>query len=81
MIETKSKDMFAGLVAVGITMMVALQVLLNIAIVTGWLPVTGMPVPFLSYGGTSLVVFMVMMGILLNISRNIENLKRSKQYA
>ena len=74
MIATKSKDMFAGLVAVGITMMVALQVLLNIAIVTGWLPVTGMPVPFLSYGGTSLVVFMVMMGILLNISRNIENL-------
>lgn len=73
-IATKSKDMFAGLLATGITMLVAVQVLLNIAIVTGWFPVTGMPVPFLSYGGTSLVVFMAMMGILLNISRNIENL-------
>ena len=66
--------MFGGLLATGITMLIAIQVLLNIGIVTGWLPVTGMPVPFLSYGGTSLVVFMVMMGILLNISRDIEKL-------
>ena len=59
--------------AIGITMLVAIQVILNIAIVTAWFPVTGMPVPFLSYGGTSLVFFMSYVGILLNISRNMEN--------
>lgn len=73
-IATKAKDMFASLVATGITMLVAIQILLNIAIVTGWFPVTGMPVPFLSYGGTSMLVFCTMMGILLNISRNTEKL-------
>ena len=73
-IATKSKDMFAGLLATGITILISAQVILNIAIVTGWFPVTGMPVPFLSYGGTSMMVFATMIGILLNISRNVENL-------
>lgn len=73
-IATKAPDMFGGLVAIGITMLVAIQVILNIAIVTAWFPVTGMPVPFLSYGGTSLVFFMSYVGILLNISRNMENI-------
>lgn len=73
-IATKSKDMFAGLLAIGITVLISTQVILNIAIVTGWFPVTGMPVPFLSYGGTSMIIFSTMIGILLNISRNVENL-------
>ena len=48
--------------------MVAVQSLLNFAVVTGSIPPTGLPLPFISYGGTSLVVFMSAMGILLNLS-------------
>lgn len=73
-IATKAPDMFGGLLATGITMLVALQIILNIAIVTACFPVTGMPVPFMSYGGTSLVFFMSYVGILLNISRSTENI-------
>ena len=73
-IATKAPDLFSGLLATGITMLVAIQVILNIAIVTNCLPVTGMPVPFLSYGGTSMLFFMASVGILLNISRKIETL-------
>jgi len=73
-IATKAPDLFGGLLATGITMLVAIQVILNIAIITNLLPVTGMPVPFLSYGGTSMLFFMASVGILLNISRKIETL-------
>jgi len=73
-IATKAPDLFGGLLATGITMLVAIQVVLNIGIITNLLPVTGMPVPFLSYGGTSMLFFMAEIGILLNISRKIESL-------
>lgn len=69
-IATKAPDMFSGLLAAGITMLIAVQLLLNIAIITSWFPVTGMPVPFMSYGGTSMIIFMASTGILLNISRH-----------
>lgn len=69
-IATKAPDMFAALTATGITMLIAIQVILNIAIITSCCPVTGMPVPFLSYGGTSTLLFFGCAGILLNISRN-----------
>lgn len=62
-------DMFGCLVAVGIISMIAIQVIINIAVVTNTMPNTGMPLPFISYGGTSLVFTMASMGILLNISR------------
>ena len=68
-IATKAPDMFSGLVAIGITMLIAIQIIFNIAIITSFFPVTGMPVPFMSYGGTSLLIFMSCIGILLNISR------------
>lgn len=64
----RAKDVFASLTAAGIVSMVAIQVIINIAVVTNTIPNTGMPLPFISYGGTSLVVLMVCMGILLNIS-------------
>ncbi|HWJ03890.1 MAG TPA: stage V sporulation protein E [Verrucomicrobiae bacterium] len=62
-------DPFASLLAVGITSMVAIQAGINIGVVSGLLPVTGITLPFLSYGGSSLLFTMVPVGILLNISR------------
>lgn len=62
-------DRFGSLMAAGITALIAVQVVINIAVVTSSMPVTGMPLPFFSYGGTSLVFLMADMGILLNISR------------
>lgn len=67
-VALNARDLFASLVATGITTMVAIQVMINIAVVTNTIPNTGMPLPFISYGGSSLSVLMVSMGILLNIS-------------
>ncbi|MBU5482984.1 stage V sporulation protein E [Clostridium sp. MSJ-11] len=66
----KAKDTYGTLLAIGITSVIAVQALINIAVVTGSIPVTGVPLPFISYGGSSLVVNMTAMGILLNISRH-----------
>lgn len=65
----KAKDTFGNLTAIGITSVIGVQALINIAVVTGSIPVTGVPLPFISYGGSSLVLNMMAMGILLNISR------------
>ncbi|AHF07717.1 stage V sporulation protein E [Desulfitobacterium metallireducens] len=62
-------DAFAGLLAVGLTAMVSIQAMINMGVVSGILPVTGITLPFLSYGGTSLVFTMIGVGVLLNISR------------
>lgn len=68
-VANNAPDRFGSLVAAGITSLIAVQVVINIAVVTSSMPVTGMPLPFFSYGGTSLVFLMADMGILLNISR------------
>ncbi|MCL1859864.1 MAG: putative lipid II flippase FtsW [Oscillospiraceae bacterium] len=60
---------FSSVVVMGITVKVALQFILNIAVVTNILPATGIPMPFFSYGGTALIVLMAEMGIILSISR------------
>ena len=60
---------FSSLLVMGITIKVALQFLLNIAVVTNILPATGIPLPFFSYGGTALIVLMAEMGIILSVSR------------
>ena len=65
----KAPDMFGSLLAVGITTLVGLQAIINIAVVTGSMPVTGMPLPFFSYGGTALIILLCGVGVLLNISR------------
>lgn len=62
-------DAFTGLLAVGLTSMIAIQAVINMGVVSGILPVTGITLPFLSYGGTSLVFTMLGVGVLLNISR------------
>ena len=69
-ISMKAPDMFGSLVAVGITSMIGIQVLINIAVVTSSMPVTGMALPFFSYGGTALIIILASVGILLNISRS-----------
>lgn len=68
-VAKNAPDNFGKLLAVGITTWITVQALINIAAVSGLLPLTGIPLPFFSYGGTSLVVTLSGMGILLNISR------------
>lgn len=68
-ISIEAKDQFGRLLAVGITAIFALQSFINIAVVIGAFPVTGVTLPFISAGGTSLVVNLVAVGVLLNISR------------
>jgi len=69
-IAINAYDTFGALVAIGIILMVASQVAINVAVVTNTIPNTGIPMPFISYGGTSLIVSMGAMGVLLNISRH-----------
>ena len=64
-----AKDLYGCLLATGIALMVGSQALINIAVVTNSIPNTGVPLPFISHGGTSLLVLMTATGILLNISR------------
>lgn len=68
-IAVTAKDMYGTILAIGITSVVAIQAVINIAVVTGSMPVTGVPLPFISYGGSALVFNMFAMGILLNVSR------------
>ncbi len=68
-----AKDMYGTILAIGITSVVAIQAVINIAVVTGSMPVTGVPLPFISYGGSALVFNMFAMGVLLNVSRQTIN--------
>lgn len=68
-IALKAKDLYGMLLTVGIIGMFAFQIIINIAVVTKFIPTTGMPLPFFSYGGTSLVINLVAMGIVLGVSR------------
>ena len=69
-IALNSKDLFAKYLSLGIIFQLIFQALMNLMVVIGLIPVTGVTLPFLSYGGSSLLVSMVSIGILLNISRN-----------
>ena len=66
-----AKDRFSWLITIGITSLLAIQVFLNIAVVTNMVPATGISLPFFSYGGTALIVQMFQMGIILAVSREI----------
>lgn len=71
-IARNAPDLFGSLIATGIFAHIALQVILNIAVVTNLIPTTGITLPFISYGGTSIVFLMMEMGIALGISRKIK---------
>lgn len=68
-ISLKTEDLFGCYLAAGITALITVQSLINIAVVTSSIPTTGITMPFISYGGTSLLFYMSGIGILLNISR------------
>ena len=69
-ISMHARDRFGSLIAAGLTTLLALQVFLNIGVVTNFLPATGISLPFFSYGGTALLLQLFEMGIILNISRS-----------
>ena len=70
-ISLHARDRFGALLAVGVTTQVALQVFLNIAVVTNLIPNTGISLPFFSYGGTALVIQLAEMGLVLSVSRQM----------
>ena len=75
-ISMRAKDPFGSMLGTGLSAQIGLQVILNILVITDWLPNTGISLPFFSYGGTSLMMLMAQMGIVLSISRtsNLEKI-------
>jgi len=71
-VALQARDTYGKLLAMGITSVIGVQTIINIAVITGSMPVTGVPLPFISAGGTSVLITMTAMGILLNISRQRE---------
>ena len=69
-IAVRAPDQFGALLAVGLTTMVALQAFLNISVVLSLVPTKGIPLPFVSSGGSSMLVSLLAMGMLLNISQH-----------
>jgi cell division protein FtsW len=76
-ISLRAQDTFGAYLAMGLTALIGLQAVINMAVVSGLMPTKGLSLPFLSYGGSSLLVNMIAVGILLNISSNTQQLKES----
>lgn len=73
-LSLRSKDRFGRMLGIGLSSQIGIQVVLNILVITDWLPNTGISLPFFSYGGSSLIMLLAQMGLILSISRtaNIE---------
>lgn len=71
-IAQNASDMYGSLIVTGIFAHIALQVLLNVMVVLNVIPTTGITLPFISYGGTSVLFLMIEMGVALGVSRKIE---------
>lgn len=78
-IGLQCKDPFGSLLAIGISSMIGIQSFINLAGVSGFIPLTGVPLPFISYGGSSLLMLAVAMGILVNVSMFVKYEKKYKQ--
>ena len=74
-----ARDRFGSLMVVGVTTLMAVQVFMNIAVVTNLIPSTGISLPFFSYGGTALVIQMAEMGLVLAVSRQIQGPRKREQ--
>ena len=74
-IAPHARDRFGTLLVVGFTTQLAVQVFLNIGVVTGLLPTTGISLPFFSYGGTALLIQLAEMGVILSVSRQMKPTK------
>ncbi len=74
LIAIRAEDMFGSLLVTGIIAQIAIQVLFNIAVVTNTIPNTGISLPFLSYGGSSLIILLASIGVVLNISRTAKKI-------
>ena len=68
----RTEDLFARFLATGITAMVVVQALINISVVLGMMPTKGIPLPFISYGGSSLFITLASVGVLLNITQQTD---------
>lgn len=71
MIAMSAPDLYGALIVVGVITHIAVQVIVNIAVVTNTFPPTGVPLPFISYGGTALFCLLIEMGFVLSVSRQI----------
>ncbi len=76
-IALKSNDRFVQLLAVGISWSIGIQAIINIMVVTAMMPAKGITLPFISYGGTSLMMCLLMSGVLVNLSTTIDNSKKT----
>lgn len=72
LVAINAQDLFGSLIATGVMAQIAVQVLINVSVVTNTIPSTGIPLPFISYGGSSLLVLMMELGIVLGVSNRIE---------
>lgn len=72
-VATTAPDLFSGMICIGVMIHIAIQVIINIAVVTNSIPSTGIPLPFISYGGTSVSILLAEMGLVLGISTKRKN--------
>ena len=77
----EARTLFGRLLAIGITSSITLQAVVNVAVTTGLVPVTGITLPFISYGGTSIVITLAMVGILLSVSRDRGKMEEDDEFA
>ena len=79
LIARNAPDFFGKILAIGIISMFSCQVIINLAVVSNLIPVTGMPLPFFSYGGTALVVLLLQIGVMANISKESDRSIKEKE--
>ena len=77
-VAREAPDTFGSLIAIGLTTAMGMQICINMGVTLGLLPTKGLTLPFLSYGGTSLLLNMASIGILMNISASITNPKTAR---
>ena len=71
-IANNAEDLYGSMIVIGVMAHISIQVILNIAVVTNVMPNTGITLPFISYGGTSVVLLLAEMGLVLSVSKRIK---------